>query len=118
MNINAYDDIREKLDKTKTWVDIRKKQLFSREIKYRKYNCLLKRYDAKTNITNYYIAMLDNPPTDRKYNNTIMDDYGRVKISISSIWKETYLARLSSNCNVCINLVESDEDGDIYFLDV
>ena len=46
------------------------------------------------------------------------DDYGRIKINISSVWKNTYLVRLGSNCNVCINLVESDEDGDIYFFDV
>ena len=69
MNINAYDDIREKLDKTKTWVDIRKKQLFSREIKYRKYNCLLKRYDVKTNITNYYIYDLLEDYLTLLYNN-------------------------------------------------
>ena len=37
MNLNAYDSITEKLDKNKTWVDIRRKTILSREMKYRKY---------------------------------------------------------------------------------
>lgn len=118
MNLNAYDNVIEKIDKTKTWVDIRKKQLLSKEIKFRKYTCLLKRFDIRTNICKYFIAMLDEPPEDRKYKSTSVDDYGRVKIALASIWKDTYLAKLGSNVNICINLVESGEDGDIYFLDV
>lgn len=118
MNLNAYDSITEKLDKDKTWIDIRKKTIFSREIKYRKFTCLIKKYLPKQNLYKYYVALLDSPPIDRKYKLTAMDDYGRVKINIASIWKETYLNRLGNNCNICVNLVESDEDGDIYFLDV
>ena len=49
MNLNNYDCITEKLNKTKTWVDIHKKLLLSREIKYRPYTCLLKRYNIKNN---------------------------------------------------------------------
>lgn len=118
MNLNAYDNITEKLDKTKTWVDIRKKNIISREIKYRPFICLLKRYIAKANVTLYFVAMLNHPPKDRKYKSTLCDDYGRVKINISSIWKESYLSRLGSNSNIECKLVESDEDGDIYSIDV
>lgn len=118
MNLNAYDNITEKLDKNKTWIDIRKKTIYSREIKHRKYTCLLKRYDAKTNTHSYFIAMLNNPPIDRKYKITVCDDYGRVKINISSIWKESYLSRLVDNCNIVCNLVESDDDGEVYSIDV
>ena len=118
MNLNAYDNVTEKLDKTKTWIDIRKKTIFSREIKYRPYTCLLKRYDVKTGTNIYFIAMLNNPPTDRKYKYTVCDDYGRVKINISSIWKETYLSRLGNNCNIMCNLLENDDDGEIYSIDV
>lgn len=118
MNLNSYDNITEKLDKNKTWIDILKKILFSREIKYRKFTCLLKRYNAKTNTYTYFIAMLNSPPENRKYNITKQDDYGRIKISLASIWKETYLNRLGSNCNIMCNLVESDEDGDVYSIDV
>lgn len=118
MNLNAYDNITEKLDKNKTWIDINRKTILSREIKYRKYTCILKQYNVKTNINSYFIAMLDNPPENIKYKFTIQDDYGRIKINISSIWNETYLCNLESNCNIMCNLVESENDGDIYSIDV
>ena len=118
MNLNAYDNITETINKTKTWVDIRRKQLISREITYRPFTCILKRYNSTTNITSYFIALLDNPPKDRTYKRTILDDYGRIKINLSSIWKETYLNQLESNCNVICELIESDRDGNVYFLDV
>ena len=118
MNLNKYDNVTEKIDKTKTWVDIRKKQLLSREIKYRPYTCLLKRYNIKYNTYSQFIAILDNPPADRNYKCTVLDDYGRIKISLSNIWNKTYLNELKSNCNIICELVESDKDGDIYLIDV
>lgn len=118
MNLNKYDNVTEKIDKTKTWVDIRKKQLLSREIKYRPYTCLLKRYNTKYNTYSYFIAILDNPPADRNCKCTVLDDYGRIKISLSNIWNKTYLNELKSNCNIICELVESDKDGDVYSIDV
>lgn len=118
MNLNAYDDVNEKINKTKTWINVRKKLLITRELSNRPYNCILKRYDAKSNSTYYFIAMLDNPPLDRQYKFTKKDDYGRIKISLASIWKETYLTNIVDDCNIMINLVEHDDDGDVYLLDV
>lgn len=118
MNLNAYDNITNKLDKTKTWVDIRKKQLLSRELKYRPYYCILTRYNKETNTYSYFIAILDNIPVDKNYRHTTIDDYGRVKINLRDIWNKTYLDKLESNCNIMCELVESDEDGEVYSLDV
>lgn len=118
MNLNAYDNVEEKVDKTKTWIDIRKKTIYSREIKYRPYMCLLKRYDSKFKCTFYFIAMLDKPPQDKIATNTTCDDYGRIKIKVSSIWKETYLQELKTNCNIVCELVESAEDGDVYSINI
>ncbi len=118
MNLNAYDNVKEKLDKKKTWIDIKNKTLISREIKYRPYTCLLKRYDIKTNASSYFIALLNDPPVDKKSTRTIQDDYGRIKIRLSSIWKDTYLSQLVDNCNILCNLVESADDGDIYSIDI
>ena len=118
MNLNAYDSVKETLNKNKTWIDINRKTILSREIKYRKYTCILKRYDAKTNINSYFIAMLDNPPENKNYKSTILDDYGRIKIKISNIWKETYLSCLESNCNIMCNLIECGDDGEIYSIDI
>ena len=87
-------------------------------MKYRKYTCILKRYNPKTNINSHFIALLDNPPENKDYKSTILDDYGRIKIKISNIWQETYLSCLESNCNIGCNLVESEVDGEIYSIDI
>lgn len=118
MNLNTYDNIREKLDKTKTWVDIKRKQLISREIKYRPYYCILTRFNPKTNIHSYYLAVLDKIPTDKMFRHTNHDDYGRVKINLSDIWKKTYLNNIKSDINIECKLVEEDNDGEVYYLDV
>lgn len=118
MNLNAYDNVVERIDKTKTWIDIKKKCLFSREINKRSYYCLLKRYDNKINSYSYYIALLDNIPKDRTFKYTKHDAYGRVKIYLSCIWSESYLSQFGKDCNINIANVEHNDDGDIYLLDV
>lgn len=118
MNLNAYDSINDKINKKATWIDIRKKQLISRELARRPYNCLLKRYSPNTQNTEYYIAMLNNPPLDKQWKHTVIDCYGRVKINVSNIWQDTCLCTLDSNCNIIITHVEHEEDGDVYLLDV
>lgn len=117
INLNAYDNVIDKIDKTKTWIDVRKKLLLSREIKYRKYHSLLKRYDNKTNTTSYYLAMLDHLSETHTCKLTSKDNYGRVKIRLSEIWKDTYLAGLDKDCNICIKLIESEDDGEVYSFD-
>lgn len=118
MNLSAYDSINHKIDKNKSWVDIKKKQLLSREINKRQYSTLIKRYDVQTNTNSYYIAITDAPPKDKNSKKLKIDDYGRVKLSLASIWYETYLSQLDNNCNIMIELIEHDSDCDIYFIDI
>lgn len=118
MNLIAYDNIKEKIDKNKTWIDIKKKQLLSREFKYHKYVSILKRYNNKTKAYEYYVALLDNPPFDKKFKCFTLDSYGRSKINVANIWKETYLSQLETNVNISVTLIEHDKDGDIYYLDI
>lgn len=116
MNLNAYDDIKEKVDKTKTWVDIRKKTILSREIKYRPYVSLLKRYNTKCRVYEYYIALSLNRPLDKTSSKPLKDNYGRVKIRVGQIWTETSLNELDKDNNIDIEFVEQQEDGEIYRL--
>lgn len=117
MNLNVYDNVNEKLDKTKTWVDIKKKTLLSREIKYRKYLSILKRYDPDYKVNIYFLALLNDVPEHKNYTLTKLDSYGRVKIKLGQIWNETSLSQLDTDCNIVIKLVESDDTGEIYILD-
>ena len=118
MNLNAYDNVVEKVNKQKSWIDIKKKMLLSRELNVRDHVLLTKRYDKSTNTTDYFVVMLDNPPIDRECKKTKVDDYGRCKISLAPIWGETYLSNVTSDFNISISLEEHSADGDIYKLDV
>lgn len=118
MNLNAYDAIHPKIDKKRTWINVQKCQLLSREIKFRPYVTLSKRYDKENNVYNYYVIMLDDFPFDRSYSKTNKDDYGRLKISLKSIWKESSLNYIEKDVNVSVELIESADDGDIYLLNI
>ena len=118
MNLNAYDNVIEKINKQKSWINVKKKLLLTRELNVRNYVLLTKRYNKVTNTTDYFVVMLDNPPVNREYKRTKVDDYGRCKISLAPIWSETYLCDITSDFNISISLEESSYDGDIYKLEL
>lgn len=118
MNLNAYDNITEKIDKTKTWIDTKKHLLLSREIKYRKYYVLCKRYEPELKTYNYYIALIDHQQLDKQSFNTKKDDYGRVKIRLHNLYDDSDLKYLEHDTNVYIELVTSEDDGEVYRLDI
>ena len=118
MNLNAYDNIIDKIDKTKTWIDVKKHLLLSREIKYRKYYTLSKRFNTENNCYDYFIILLDNPPQDRISFNTRLDDYGRIKIRLHELYNESDLRYFEKDSNITIKNVEHEEDGDVYQLEI
>lgn len=118
MNLSAYDVVNPKIDKQRTWVDIHKKQLLSREIVFRPYVTISKRYVKEDNSYEYFIILLDDCPFDRPYSNTKKDNYGRIKIRLASIWKESSLKYLEKDINIELIPVEHADDGDIYLLNV
>lgn len=118
MNLNAYDNVIDKVDKTKTWIDVKKHLLLSREMKYRKWCVLSKRFNTENNCYDYFVILLDNPPQDRVAFNARLDDYGRVKIRLHEMYNETDLQYLTKDTNVTIKHVEHEEDGDVYQLEI
>lgn len=116
MNLNAYDSIIDKIDKTKTWVDVKKHLLLSREIKFRPRYVLTKRFDTELKVYNYYIILLDNAPIDRQSFPTRIDDYGRIKIRLHNLYTESDLQYLEKDSNINIKCIEHEEDGDVYQL--
>lgn len=118
MNLNVYDNVKEKLDKTKSWIDIKRQLLLSREIKYRRYCSLLKRYNKKTNSYLYYIAILDKPDANKICSKVNIDNYGRVKINIKTIWKELEFTKLKRDTNIDIEYIENDDNGEIYQINI
>ena len=117
MNLLMYDPIDEKVDKQKTWVYPNKKCLFSRELKYYKYYYLAKRYDNNNDCTNYFLIFVNN-----QVNNicklTKIDNFGRLSVNISKIWKYTILKNITKPENINIDLVEYDKNQIVYYLDI
>lgn len=118
MNLNAYDDVKEQVNKNKTWIDVKNKTLLSREIQYRRVTLLSKRYNIVSKSYDYFIIMLDDEPLDRDYVLTNRDDYGRVKIRLTKIWHDSSLATFDANCNIGIQHIDHTDDGDVYQLDI
>lgn len=118
MNLNAYDDVSPVINKQATWIDINKTQLLSREIKYRKYVTISKRFNPETSEYEYYIILLDNLPANRSYTNTKKDDYGRIKINLMAIWFDSSLCTYKHNVNITLKHIEESSDGDVYKLEI
>lgn len=113
MNLNAYDSVNNTINK-KTWLDVNKHQIVTREIKYRRYFTLLKRYNPTNLIYDYFIALSDNKDENKKWYFTKRDDFGRIKIKINSIWDDLNLNDVNKNAIINLSKTEEQEDGEIY----
>lgn len=116
MNLVAYDKVNTFIDKSKTWIEIAKKLLLSREIAFRKYVTFGKRYDKDISKTVFFVIVLDEPPVDRPAAKVLIDGYGRVKIGVKGIWEEAEFNKVSYDRNVDIKHTQHADDGDIYEL--
>jgi|GEM_PF-6583928 len=118
MNLNAYDNITETLDKQKTWYNPKYRRLYSREIEhYRNYN-FYKRWNNETNSNDYFIAFSDSLP-DNEFKVVPTDNYGRVKLSVpKEIIEDSILASMTVETNVEVKLVDVQHDGKIYHLNI
>ena len=92
MNLSGYDIIPPTIDKKKTWLDTKFKQLLSREIKYRPYVLLCNKYVPECNT--------DDPPLNQRASHVSIDNYGRLKINLKSIWDNSPLKDINSNQNI------------------
>lgn len=118
MNLVAYDKIKNVVDKTRSWIDVSSKVLFSREIKYRKYVTFGKRYNKTEEHSDLYVIMLDDTPLDRPCNKVLVDNYGRIKISLKSIWNEITIPKDVQLLSVTVKADEKADDGDIYSVSI
>ena len=114
MNLIAYDEIVNKVDKTKTWLDGKTGNIFSRELAFRKYHAFIKRYNPQTNSTTIYIAMLDNKADAKVAYITRKDTYNRICLKTKLILKEFGLDNVDKEINIRLNHIEHSDDGDVY----
>lgn len=119
MNLCAFDEAIVKLDKHKTWFSPENNSIISREIPYRKYYTILKRYEPLLNNTIYFIATLDSSDDAKTIFTTRRDYYGRIYFKLTSdIIQNLGLCYITNSTNIDVSLVEHNIDGDIYKIDV
>lgn len=117
MNLNAYDPLETIND---YWIWIPYKRLYLKNLKYRKYYCLLCRYDRKYRDYDYFLYMSDNEIqiNNAKTHCTNKNKSGTIKIDLAGVWKELNIDISYGNKKVDVELVEENTDGEIYQINV
>lgn len=115
MNLVAYDKVN-KFIPSSDYIQTNYKRLLSSTIEYHDRYCLLKRYNVDKDKYDFYVAVHDNKQENVKDKFLKKDSSGKVKIYLVDIWKELpeYITR--ANCNIDVELVESQDDGKVYKL--
>lgn len=113
MNLAAYDKIND-LNTNRDYIKVEHKKLLSSTIEYHDRYCLLKTYE--NNKYNYYVAVFDNKQEGIKDKFLKKDNKGFVKIYLTDIWDNLPSYIKEKDCNIDIELVETQTDGKIYKL--
>lgn len=114
MNLNAYDKM--EVVTTQPYIDVEHKKLYLYNIPYKKYYAFLKRYNQKDNVNQIFILLTDYQNNEVKYHAVFKKSEKTIRIDLSYIWNKSELVNLKSLTNVYFNLVETQEDGEIYEL--
>ncbi len=118
MNLNAYDNIKEELNKHKTWYSPKFRRLYSREIKFRLFYKFVKRWNKTVKRNDYFLAISESN-TDGKFYRTERDNYNRLKVSIpKELIKDSILNSIVENTNIQVKLVDNQVDGEVYQLNI
>ena len=118
MNLNAYDNVTEKLDKHKTWYSPKFKRLYSREIKFRMFYKFLQRWNESIKRNDYFLAISMNN-TDGRFTIANNDNYGRLKVSVpKEVIEDSILNSMTVDTNVEVKLVDAQPDGEVYQLNI
>ena len=118
MNLNAYDNVTEKLDKHKTWYSPKFKRLYSREIKFRMFYKFLQRWNESIKRNDYFLAV-SMYNTDGTFTTANKDNYSRSKFSIpKEVIEDSILNFVVEDINIEVKLVDAQPDGEVYQLNI
>ena len=108
MNLNAYDNVKEELDKHKTWYSP----------KFRMFYKFLKRWNETIKRNDYFLA-ISTSNTDGRFYRTERDNYGRLKVTIpKELIEDSILNSIVEDTNVELKLVDNQVDGEVYQLNI
>lgn len=118
MNLNAYDNVKEELDKHKTWYSPKFKRLYSREIKFRLFYKFVKRWNETIKRNDYFLA-LSIYNNDNSFSRADIDNYNRLKVYIpKEVIEDSILNSIVEDTNVEVKLVDNQPDGEVYQLNI
>ena len=118
MNLNAYDNVKEELDKHKTWYSPKFRRLYSREIKFRMFYKFMKRWNETIKRDDYFLAISMNN-VDGRFSIANRDNYGRLKVSVpKELIEDSILNFIVEDTNVELKLVDNQVDGEVYQLNI
>ena len=117
MNLSAYDKISGSPTKSKLYMSNNYPYIVTREVKYRKYYCFVKRYDPSIETDNLFLVLLDDKPEDRQVARVRRDDYGRLKFNLSQARDIIDLVP-NKKYNIGLYLETQADDGDIYRIEL
>lgn len=114
MNIFDYEPIRETINENATWLSLKIKYLFSREIRYTKF------YTFGTKTDNYktlcYLICTNIPPIDRVYYKMPKDKKGIKYVDLNPVWEKLGFEHLKKDRRIYLNVEEEDDETIIYTL--
>ena len=96
-----YDIVKTNIDKKKPFIDINRKNIVCRFRKNKKYYLVAKRYIKEYNDYDYFIITTNENVEGTKP--IVIDDYGRTKFYIGSIWKELKITS-DRNFNIILDI--------------
>ena len=118
MNLNAYDNVKEELDKHKTWYSPKFKRLYSREIKFRRFYKFMKRWNETIKRNDYFLA-ISTSNADGRFSITNRDNYSRLKVSVpKEVIEDSILNSIVEDTNIQVKLVDNQVDGEVYQLNI
>lgn len=117
MNLSAYDNVEHKFE-TGTWVNPKFKRLYSTEIKYRKYFVFLQKYNTELETTEYYLALTDELPKNYTYHFSIYTKDKVLKLNLKTVWDDSNFRNITDKSYLNYKLVQEDDNGEVYYLDI
>lgn len=115
MNLVAYDLIKG-INRNATWIDIRYKKLYSREIPFKEYYAFSKTYNNIKGDYDLCLILSDVNPDNNSFIK-VTDKYKPLKIPLHRIWNDISL-KVTTTSNIKLKLIEKDSDCDIYLIDI
>lgn len=117
MNLSAYDIVKNVND-IKTWIDVKRKRLYSVELPFYIYFYIGKRYEPYYKKYSYYIIF-----TNEKYDDPVprcvySPRNGRIILDIKDIWSKSILSTYKHDTEIKLKLVDKQSDCVIYLLDI